>query len=84
MAEVRLSRCDYGQAFTLRESQVFDLIMDGMTTKECALALRLSPKTVETHLFHCRRKLGARTRAHAIALYLRALHKAQATAGVAY
>ncbi|MCB1756597.1 MAG: response regulator transcription factor [Gammaproteobacteria bacterium] len=43
---------------TKRESQVFDLVARGFSTKECADALSLSPRTVETHRAHIASKLG--------------------------
>ncbi len=40
-----------------REREVLQLIAQGQTTKAIALALQLSPKTVETHRQHLMRKL---------------------------
>jgi len=44
-----------------REREIFCLLVDGMTTKEIARALYLSPKTVDAHRLHINRKLGVRT-----------------------
>ncbi len=57
---------------TEREREVLGLVAMGMGTNWIASALGVSPSTVETHVRHCLEKLGARNRAHAIALGLRA------------
>jgi DNA-binding CsgD family transcriptional regulator len=43
----------------------------GMGSTWIASTLGVSPSTVETHVRHCLLKLGARNRAHAIALGVR-------------
>lgn len=43
---------------TKREFQVLDLVARGFSTKECADALLLSPRTVESHRAHIATKLG--------------------------
>jgi DNA-binding NarL/FixJ family response regulator len=48
---------------TDRELEVFALFGRGLTTKEVAEALHLSPKTVETHRGRIKEKLGAETTA---------------------
>lgn len=40
----------------------------GTSTEDIALKLNLSPHTVRTHIKNMLRKLGARTRAHAVAI----------------
>lgn len=45
------------------ERRVVELVVTGMTNREVATALYLSPKTVETHLARVYRKLGIRSRA---------------------
>ena len=40
-----------------REREIFRLLADGKTVKEAALALHISPKTVETHKYHIMAKL---------------------------
>jgi DNA-binding CsgD family transcriptional regulator/DNA-binding transcriptional MerR regulator len=55
---------------TRREREVLTLIAMGERGASIALSLGVSPTTVETHVRHCLRKLGARNRAHAIALGL--------------
>ncbi len=49
-----------------RELEVFRLLMQGMTNKEIASSLRISPKTVEEHLVSVYRKMGVTSRAKAI------------------
>jgi DNA-binding CsgD family transcriptional regulator len=44
--------------FTPREQEVLTLLATGQPTRRIAEALRLSPKTVETHILHLRQKLG--------------------------
>lgn len=43
---------------TKREYQVLELVTKGFSTKECAEALSLSPRTVETHRSNITSKLG--------------------------
>ncbi|MFI5892443.1 LuxR C-terminal-related transcriptional regulator [Actinoplanes sp. NPDC051513] len=47
---------------TQRETQVVRAIAGGLSNPEAALALRLSRKTIETHLSSAYRKLGVRSR----------------------
>jgi DNA-binding CsgD family transcriptional regulator len=47
---------------TPQERQIARLLADGMTTREAAAAIFLSPKTIEYHLSHVYRKLGIRSR----------------------
>lgn len=55
---------------TQREREVLALIAMGNGSSAIAVALAVSPSTVETHVRHCLNKLGASNRAHAIALGL--------------
>lgn len=54
-------------ALTEREAQVVRLSADGMTMKEAAVVLGLSPTTVRTHVDNAKAKLGARSLAGLIA-----------------
>lgn len=54
-------------ALTKRQKQVLGLIASGYRTKEIAYELGLKPETVSLHLRAIRKKLMARTNAHAIA-----------------
>jgi DNA-binding CsgD family transcriptional regulator len=51
-----------GGQLTPQERQVAQLAARGLTTKEIASQLVLSPKTIETHLRHVFQKLGVRSR----------------------
>jgi DNA-binding CsgD family transcriptional regulator len=51
-----------------RERQVLDELARGSHTDEMAAALHLSAHTIRSHTKSALRKLGARTRAHAVAI----------------
>jgi len=53
---------------TAREWEVIDLLYEERTTDEIAAALVLSSETVRSHVKHILRKLGARSRAEAVAI----------------
>ena len=55
-----------------RERAVLGELARGRATEEIAQALVLSPHTVRSHVKTAMRKLGARTRAHAVAIALSA------------
>ncbi|KQY56443.1 MULTISPECIES: ATP-binding protein [unclassified Nocardioides] len=55
-------RTGYGDQLSPREREVLQLVARGMTNKEAAAALFLSPKTVGLHLGSAMRKLGVHTR----------------------
>lgn len=55
-----------------RERRVLLELARGSSTEEAAVVLHLSPHTVRTHVRNIQRKLGARTRVHALALALSA------------
>jgi DNA-binding CsgD family transcriptional regulator len=59
-----------GWALRPRERQVLESLLDGRTNREIAQELNLGEETVKTHLRSLYRKLGARDRAHAIAITL--------------
>ena len=44
-----------------REREIFDLVVRGMSGREIASALFISPKTVESHRYKINRKLGVRS-----------------------
>jgi FixJ family two-component response regulator len=44
---------------TQREREILDLVADGLSTKEIARALDVSPRTIETHRANIAEKLGA-------------------------
>jgi DNA-binding NarL/FixJ family response regulator len=51
---------------TDREFEILELAAVGLTVKQIGKRLRLSPRTVETHLSRLYRKLGARNRVQAL------------------
>ena len=53
---------------TAREREVLALLAGGATDGQIATMLDLSPATVQTHVRNAKAKLGARTRAQAVAL----------------
>jgi DNA-binding NarL/FixJ family response regulator len=59
-----------GGPLTARELQVADLIAEGLTNADIAKTLRVSVRTVDTHVEHIRTKLGVRARAQ-IAVWAR-------------
>ena len=56
---------------TSRERQVLAMVAMGRSSALIAATLGVATSTVESHVRHCLDKLGARNRAHAIALGLR-------------
>jgi DNA-binding CsgD family transcriptional regulator len=72
----RQRRVDPGRqrsaVLTNREREVLGMVAMGRGTSWIAIELRVSASTVETHVRHLMDKLGARNRAHAIALGLQA------------
>jgi DNA-binding CsgD family transcriptional regulator len=65
---------DQGQlagSLTKRETEVLDLITEGLTNAEIAARLFISPKTAEHHVGRVLTKLGVRSRAEAAALAVR-------------
>ena len=51
---------------TTREKEVFKLLVTGLTTKERALNLKISEKTVRNHISNVMQKLGVKGRANAV------------------
>ena len=56
---------------TPRETQCIQLAAGGLKDVEIASELGVKPETVKSHLKHAYRVLGARNRAHAVALGLK-------------
>jgi DNA-binding CsgD family transcriptional regulator len=56
---------------TPRELEVLELIAEGESTAEIARALWITEDTVRTHVKRMLVRLGARTRAHAVAIAFR-------------
>lgn len=57
-----------GETLSVREAEVVAALGEGLSDAEIAEALCISVKTVNTHVLNLRRKLGAKNRAHAVAL----------------
>lgn len=51
---------------TRREKEVFELLIEGLSTKEIALTLKISEKTVRNHISNVMQKLGVKGRANAV------------------
>jgi DNA-binding NarL/FixJ family response regulator len=56
---------------TMRETEVLQLISDGLVNREIGVRLYLSEETVKSHVRHLLAKLQARSRAHAVAIGFR-------------
>jgi PAS domain S-box-containing protein len=56
---------------TVRERQILAMLASGNTDADIAETLELSPATVQTHVRNAKAKLGAKTRAQAVAMALR-------------
>jgi DNA-binding NarL/FixJ family response regulator len=54
---------------SVREKEVLRLLAEGMTDREIATGLAISPRTVESHVSSVLRKLGVRNRAEAAQRY---------------
>lgn len=51
---------------TMREKQVFELLIQNKTTREIAVVLGISEKTVRNHISNTMQKLGVKGRAGAV------------------
>ena len=51
---------------TLREKEIFDLLISNNTTKEISQKLNISEKTVRNHISNVMQKLGVKSRSGAI------------------
>ena len=69
---------------TLRETEVMRLVCDGEPDKAIAAMLRIRESTVGAHLRSVFRKLGVHSRAHAVAVYLRADYDERSTTNVQF
>lgn len=55
---------------TPREKDVIALVAEGYADKEIAVKLKISPRTVHTHVNKLLLKLNARNRCKAVAIYI--------------
>jgi DNA-binding NarL/FixJ family response regulator len=62
---------DVGEPLTRREQEVLEMLADGLANKEIAAKLRISSHTVKTHVQSVFAKLGADSRAEAVAVGVR-------------
>ncbi len=60
-------KSETAKRLTVRQRQIFQLLVNGSSTKQIASRLQISPKTVAPHISEARRRPGARTRDEAIA-----------------
>ena len=51
---------------TKREHQVFEMLIKNMTTKDIALKLGISEKTIRNHISNVMQKLGVKGRTSAV------------------
>jgi len=61
---------DAGMQLTDREREIMTLVASGLQSGDIAESLFLSPETVKSHVHNALEKLGAHTRAHAVAIAL--------------
>jgi NarL family two-component system response regulator YdfI len=66
MARRAREGADVAARLTRRERQVLELLSDGLTMSQIASRIGISPRTVESHVSKVYRKLGVRTRVHAV------------------
>ena len=66
----------YQKILTAREKTVFELLITGKTTKEIAIILKISEKTVRNHISNVMQKLGVKGRSSAVVelLKLKEIH----------
>jgi DNA-binding NarL/FixJ family response regulator len=57
---------DHSVVLTARETEILQLVAEGLTDKEIGERLSISPKTVSEHVDRVRGKLGVATRASAV------------------
>lgn len=60
-----------GLILTKRERQIFELLIQDMTTREIAHELQISEKTVRNHISNTIQKLGVTSRTQALIELLR-------------
>jgi two-component system response regulator FixJ len=58
------------QSLTVRQWQVFDLLISGLSNKQIAHELSISPRTVEIHRAQLKQKMGVRNTASLVRVAL--------------
>ena len=66
-----VTKTQTARKITPRELEVLALIADGHSTSDIARELWITTETVRTHVRRLLERLGARTRAHAVAIAYR-------------
>lgn len=66
MARTARQSSDVRAALTDRELQILELVSQGLTVKQVASRIGLSPRTVETHIAKLYRKLAVKNRVQAV------------------
>ena len=61
---------DTANRLTAREAEVVRYLASGATAREIGGTLRISPRTVESHVFNAYRKLGVHSRVQLIRLLM--------------
>lgn len=56
---------------TKREKEIFDQLINNKTTKEIAISLKISDKTVRNHISNVIQKLGVKGRSQALVELIR-------------
>lgn len=69
--QTRDSDPDLGKDLTRREREVLELMPEGLTNKELARKLHVSPSTIKNHISNILAKLEAESRVSAVAIALR-------------
>lgn len=62
-----MQKKNLSRGITAREAQVMEWVAKGNTNKQIALHLRISSRTVQTHLERMFKKLGVRSRTELVA-----------------
>jgi DNA-binding NarL/FixJ family response regulator len=62
-----------GRVLSKREREVLQLLSEGLNGRQASRVLTLAPDTVRTHVRNAARKLGAKTRVHAVTMAVKQL-----------
>lgn len=68
MAETDANLTQLANVLSTRQRQVLTCAANGFTSRETAAVLRIKPNTVRQHMESTKRRLKARTMAHAVAI----------------
>jgi DNA-binding CsgD family transcriptional regulator len=70
MSPVGIAKPPLPAPLSPREREILGLLAEGLTGREIARRLYLSPETVRTHIRNATTRLGAKTRVQAVAIML--------------